>query len=90
MVRVFRKIAPTEAIMYIVTKDIVKTSVQMIQEVYDMRAKVDELHREIKQLIRVVHCQYRLCRFVCNHVASAFLVLEFLCRKAHATAQSDY
>ena len=54
------------------------------------RWKVEQFHREAKQLTGLENCQCRLPRIVRNHIAAAFLVWVHLMRKAHETAQTLY
>ena len=54
------------------------------------RWKIEEFHREAKQLTGLEKCQCRLSRIVRNHIACAFLVWIRLMREAHETGQTLY
>ena len=55
-----------------------------------MRWKIEQFHREAKQLTGLEKCQCRLPRIVRNHIAAAFLVWVHLMRKAYETGQTLY
>lgn len=82
-VRVFRVAASTRRTDWIVTNDPAADSTDVTQAVYDLRWKVEQVHREGKQLTGLEACQCRKARIQRNHIACAFLVWARL--KALAT-----
>ena len=61
-----------------------------MRQVCDIRWKIEQLHREAKQLTGLEKCQCCLPRIVRNHISAAFLVWIHLMRKAHETGQTLY
>jgi hypothetical protein len=55
-----------------------------------LRWKIEQFHRETKQLTGLEGCQCRLARIVRNHIACAFLVWVRLKQVAAQSAQSLY
>jgi hypothetical protein len=88
-VKVFRVVSSGRT-DYVVTNDLSQSDVSDTQQVCRWRWKVEQLHREAKQLTGLENCQCRLPRIVRNHIAAAFLVWVHLMRKAHETAQTLY
>ncbi len=56
----------------------------------DIRWKIEEFHREIKQLTGVQACQCRLARIQRNHIGCALLVWLRLKDLAYQTGQTIY
>ncbi len=54
------------------------------------RWKIEQFHRETKQLTGIEKCQCRLARIVRNHITCAALVWVYLMRKAQETGQTLY
>ena len=88
-VKVFRVVSSGRT-DYVVTNDLSQSDVSETQQVCRWRWKVEQFHREAKQLTGLENCQCRLPRIVRNHIAAAFLVWVHLMRKAHETAQTLY
>ena len=88
-VKVFRVVSSGRT-DYVVTNDLSQSDVSDTQQVCRWRWKVEQFHREAKQLTGLENCQCRLPRIVRNHIAAAFLVWVHLMRKAHETAQTLY
>ncbi|BAU06015.1 hypothetical protein FIS3754_19260 [Fischerella sp. NIES-3754] len=55
-----------------------------------IRWKIEEFHREIKQLTGIESCQCRKARLQINHIACAMLVWVKLKNLAHTTGQTIY
>lgn len=55
-----------------------------------IRWKIEEFHREIKQLTGIENCQCRKSRIQRNHVACAFFVWIRLKNLAYKTSQTIY
>ncbi|MYK43263.1 MAG: transposase [Gammaproteobacteria bacterium] len=88
-VKVFR-VASTHRTDYVVTNDLSQSDASVAQTACAWRWKIEQFHREAKQLTGLEKCQCRLARIVRNHVACAFLVWGRLMRKAQETGQTLY
>ena len=88
-VKVFR-VASQRRTDYVVTNDLRQSDVSATQQASRSRWKIEQLHRESKQLTGLGKCQCRLSRIVRNHISSAFLVWVHLMRKANQTRQTVY
>ena len=88
-VKVFR-VASARRTDYVVTNDLSQSDVSATQQVCGSRWKIEQLHRESKQLTGLGKCQCRLSRIVRNHICSAFLVWVHLTRRAYETGQTVY
>ena len=88
-VKVFR-VASSRRTDYVATNDLSQSDVSVVRQVCDVRWKIEQFHREAKQLTGLEKCQCRLPRIVRNHIAAAFLVWVHLMRKAHETGQTLY
>lgn len=88
-VKVFR-VASSRRTDYVVTNDLSQSDVSATQQVCRNRWKIEQFHREAKQLTGLEKCQCRLSRIVRNHIGSAFLVWVYLMRKASETGQTLY
>jgi len=89
-VRVFRVAASTRRTDWIVTNDSTADSTQATQEVCDVRWKIEQLHREGKQVTGLEHCQCRKARIQRNHIACAWLVWVRLKARAARTSRTVY
>ena len=88
-VKVFR-VASYRRTDYVATNDLNQLDVSTVQQVWGVRWKIEQFHREAKQLTGIEKCQCRLARIVRNHVTCAFLVWIYLMQKAHETGQTLY
>ena len=88
-VKVFR-VASSRRMDYVATNDLSQSDVSVVRQVCDVRWKIQQFHREAKQLTGLEKCQCRLPRIVRNHIAAAFLVWVYLMRQAHKTGQTLY
>ena len=88
-VKVFR-VASYRRTDYVATNDLSQSDVSVVRQVCDVRWKIEQFHREAKQLTGLEKCQCRLPRIVRNHIASAFLVWVHLMRKAYEKGQTLY
>ena len=73
---------------FIVTNDRTPLTAQVVQEATDLRWKVEEFHRDTKQLTGIEACQCRTARIQRNHIGCAILVwnrLKELANKAETT-----
>lgn len=89
-VKLFRVVSSTRRTDYIVTNDLAQDSTSAAQQVCDWRWKIEQFHREGKQLTGLEGCQCRLARIVRNHIGCAILVWVRLKQVAHQTAQTIY
>jgi Transposase DDE domain len=89
-VQCFRVEASTHRTDFVVTNDLAQTSTEDIQQVSGFRWKIEQLHREGKQVTGLEACQCRKARIQRNHVACAFLVWVRLKALATQTGQTIY
>lgn len=73
-VRLFRVVVSTDRTDWLVTNDLTQDSTQAAQQESSLRWKIEQLHREEKQLTGIAQCQCRLNRSQRNHIAAASLV----------------
>ena len=89
-VKVFRVVLSTQRTDYVVTNDLAQNDTQATHTVCRLRWKIEQFHRETKQLTGLEGCQCRLARIVRNHIACAILVWVRLKQLAAQTAQTVY
>ena len=89
-VKLFRVIVSTNKTEYIVTNDLTQSQADDVQEVCAIRWKIEEFHRELKQLTGIESCQCRKARIQRNHIACALLVWVRLKSLAEKTCQTVY
>jgi hypothetical protein len=89
-VRVFRVEVSTHRTDYVVTNDISQNSASAVKEVCGWRWKIEQFHREAKQLTGLEKCQCRKARIQRNHIACAFLVWARLAQVARKTGETLY
>ena len=89
-VKVFRVVLSTQRTDYVVTNDMAQDNVKVVQDVCGFRGKVEQFHRETKQLTGAEGCQCRKARIVRNHIGCAILVWVRLKQVAHETQQTIY
>lgn len=89
-VKLFRVTVSTNRTDYIATNDLSQSSTDVVQEVCKIRWKIEEFHREIKQLTGIESCQCRKARLQRNHIACAMLVWMRLKNLAYITGQTAY
>jgi len=89
-VKLFRVTVSTDRTDYVVTNDLSQSSTDVVQEVCKIRWKIEEFHREIKQLTGIDSCQCRKARLQRNHIACAMLVWVRLKHLAYRTGQTVY
>ena len=88
-VKVFR-VASHRRTDYVVTNDLSQSDASVAETACAWRWKIEQFHREAKQLTGLEKCQCRLPRIVRNHIACAFLVWVRLMRQAQVTGQTLY
>ncbi len=70
----FRVAVSTHRTDYVVTNDLTQDSTEATQEAGGFRWKIEQLHREGKQLTGLERCQCRTARIQRNHIGCALLV----------------
>lgn len=90
LVRLFRIPVSTHRTDWIVTNDLAQDSAQVTQEVSALRWKIEQFHREVKQLTGIESCQCRKGRIQRNHIACALLVWTRLKHLAYQRGQTVY
>jgi hypothetical protein len=73
-VQCFRVAVSTHRTDYVVTNDLAQDSTKATQEACGFRWKIEQLHREGKQLTGLERCQCRKARIQRNHIGCALLV----------------
>jgi hypothetical protein len=89
-VRLFRVAVSTHRTDWVVTNDLTQDSLDATQEVCGMRWKIEQFHRELKQLTGIEKNQCRKARIQRNHIACAMLVWLRLTDIARSTGQTVY
>jgi len=90
-VKLFRVTVSTNRTEYIATNNLTQDSTDAVQQVCDIRWKIEEFHRELKQLTGVESsCQCRKARIQRNHINCAMLVWSRLKQLAYSTGQTVY
>jgi len=89
-VKLFRVEVSTHRTEWVVTNDLAQSSTQDAQQVSGVRWKIEEFHREAKQLTGLEDCQCRKARIQRNHIACALLVWCRLKALAYQTGQTVY
>lgn len=88
--KLFRVAVSTHRTEWIVTNDLPRDSVQDAQKARLLRWRIEELHREAKQLTGIERCQCRSSRIQRNHIACSFLVWSRLKQLAYQSGQTVY
>lgn len=89
-VRLFRVEVSTHRTDWVVTNDHTQDSTEATQEVCGFRWKIEQLHREGKQVTGLERCQCRKARIQRNHIACALLVWVRLKELAAQTSRTVY
>lgn len=89
-VKVFRVVLSTQRTDYVVTNERTQDNVEVVQDVCGFRWKVEQFHRETKQLTGIEGCQCRRDRSVRNHIGCAILVWIRLKQVAEDTKRTVY
>jgi hypothetical protein len=89
-VQCFRVVVSTHRTDFVVTNDLAQVSTEATQQACGFRWKIEQLHREGKQVTGLEACQCRKARIQRNHIGCAFLVWVNLKRLATQTAQTVY
>jgi hypothetical protein len=89
-VRLFRLVLSPERTDYVATNDETQDSTAAVHEVVGWRWRIEQVHREAKQVTGIERCQARRARSQRNHIGCALLVWARLKEVAAATQQSIY
>src|SRR5713101_2935090 len=89
-VHLFRVEVSTHRTDFVVTNDLTQDSTAATQEACGFRWKIEQLHREGKQVTGLEHCQCRKARIQRNHIGCAFLVWIRLKELAAKTGRTMY
>jgi hypothetical protein len=89
-VRLFRVVVHSRRTEWIVTNDPARDSARDAQRVRALRWKIEEFHREAKQLTGIERCQCRGGRIQRNHISCALLVWSRLKDLAYRSGQTVY
>jgi len=89
-VQCFRVAVSTHRTDYVVTNDLAQDSTAATQEVCGWRWKIEQLHREGKQLTGLERCQCRKARIQRNHIGCALLVWVRFKELAAQTGRTMY
>jgi len=89
-VKLFRVVLSTQRTDYIVTNEMEQDNVEVVQDVCGFRWKVEQFHRETKQLTGIEGNQCRKARIVRNHIGCAILVWVRLKQVAIETHRTVY
>ena len=89
-VQLFRVAVSTHRTDYVVTNDLTQDSTEATQEACGFRWKIEQLHREGKQVTGLEHCQCRTARIQRKHIGCALLVWVRLKELAAYTGRTVY
>ena len=89
-VKLFRVVVSTNRTDWVATNDLAQESTQETQDACALRWKIEQFHRELKQLTGVEKCQCRKARIQRNHIACAVLVWIRLTSLARKTMTNVY
>jgi hypothetical protein len=89
-VHLFRVEVSTHRTDFVVTNDLTQDSTEATQEACGFRWKIEQLHREGKQVTGLERCQCRKARTQRNHIGCAFLVWVRLKELATQTGRTIY
>jgi len=90
LLKLFRIVVSTDKTEYIVTNDVAINSADDAQKESAIRWKIEEFHRELKQLTGIERCQARKNRSQRNHIVMAMLAWLQLKVTAWATDKTIY
>ena len=88
--KLFRVTVSTNRTDYIATNDMTQSNTDDAQKASGQRWKIEQFHREAKQITGIEYCQCRLNRSQRNHITSALLVWLVFKELADKTAQTVY
>lgn len=93
-VRLFKLVAPNGDIDWVITNrehgPQCPTTADVVQAACDIRWQIEQMHRELKQLVGTEKCQCRKARAQRNHLACCYLAWVALRLRARAIGTSLY
>lgn len=89
-VKLFRVIVSTDKTEYVITNDMIQDSTEGCRKETAIRWKIEQFHREIKQVTGIEKNQCRTNRSQRNHICLCMQVWVFLSEKAHACQSTIY
>ena len=89
-VKLFRVEVSSHRTEYIVTNEMTQSDVEVAQKVSGQRWKIEQFHREEKQLTGISQCECRKNRSQRNHIACAVLVWNCLKNLAYRWKKTMY
>jgi hypothetical protein len=89
-VKVFRVVLSTQRTDYVVTNEMEQDNTEVVYDLCGFRWKVEQFHRETKQLTGIEGNQCRRARLVRNHIGCAILVWVRLKQVALETKRTIY
>ena len=90
LVKLFRIVVSTHRTEYVITNDLSQDSADGTRQESAIRWKIEQFHREAKQVTGIESCQCRLQRAQRNHIACAMLVWVRLNQIAQETQTTIY
>ncbi len=88
--KLFRVLVSTTRTDYIITNDMAQDNTAATEKESSIRWKIEQLHREDKQITGIESCQCRLARSQRNHIALASLVWLTFKKTAYQTQKTVY
>ncbi|MDQ3257909.1 MAG: transposase [Acidobacteriota bacterium] len=88
--QLFRLLVSADRTDYVVTNDLTQDSTNETRQVCAIRWKIEQLHREVKQVTGLEQCQCRKSRIQRNHIACAMLVWCRFKELAYETGRTVY
>ena len=88
--KLFRVVLSPQRTDYVVTNDLTQDDTQAVQDAGALRWKIEQFHRETKQVTGLESCQCRKARIVRNHIGCAILVWVRLKQVAQETRQTIF
>lgn len=89
-VQLFRVLVLPDRTDYVVTNDLSQDNAEQVRRECKIRWKIEEFHREIKQLTGIESCQCRKEVIQRNHIGCAMLVWARLKNLAYQTGRNVY
>lgn len=89
-VKLFRLVFSTERTDFVATNDVTQASTEAAQRACGFRWRIEQVHREAKQVTGIERCQCRSQRIQRNHIGCALLVWIRLKQLAYQSGKSIY
>jgi DDE family transposase len=88
--QLFKVVAPNGDIDWVVTNHPDRITTEVVQDENDVRWKIEEMHRELKQLTGIEKCQARKARAQRNHISYCYQAWFSIKQKARETQTTVY